>query len=135
MRPLLSELTSTTRCTIALSPHGVVHLAPADDATDAVDGVIAARIARAVEQHLVAIVQARHTDVLLERRVLGADLTDGRGRLLRERRDAVGDHPAHAQLVSLRAVERRRLVGRRVVEQPDARLPGFNDLGARELVV
>ncbi len=49
-----------------------------------------------IEQHLVAIVQARQADVLLERRALGADLIDGRRGLLVQRRDAVGHHAAHA---------------------------------------
>ena len=88
----------------------------------------------AIEQHLVAIVQARHPDVLLERSALGADLTDGGGRLLGERGDAMRDHPAHVELVPLRAIEGGRLIRRGILEQPNSRLPGLDDLRARQIV-
>ncbi len=76
----------------------------------------------AVEEGLVAVLEARHSDVLLERRALGADLAD-RGRcLLCQCGDAVRQHAADAKLVPLRATETGRLVGGRVLKEPDARL-------------
>jgi len=63
-----------------------------------------------IEQYFVAILQAGEADVLLERRRFGADLTEGRLCLRRERCNAIGYHTANAKLVACRAVERRALV-------------------------
>ncbi len=87
-----------------------------------------------IEEDLVAIVQARETDVALERALLGAVLVDGGERLLREGGDSVGHHAAQTKLLALSTVERRALIGGWIVQQPDARFASFDDFWPSQIV-
>jgi hypothetical protein len=71
-----------------------------------------------VEEDLVAVLEAREADVLLERRRLGADVLELELDLLLDAEDAVGEEPVEAELPALLAGEGQPLVGGGVLEQP-----------------